>query len=88
MSVPFSRSAGLRYGENPHQQAAFYTDASLAEAGQGGIATATQHHGKEVGSHPNLLLHSQAGTAATGGLRLHGGKQCLHLSQERCIADC
>jgi phosphoribosylaminoimidazolecarboxamide formyltransferase/IMP cyclohydrolase len=54
MSVPFRRAAGLRYGENPHQQAAFYTDASLAEAGQGGIATATQHHGKEM-SYNNYL---------------------------------
>ncbi|MEM6384866.1 MAG: bifunctional phosphoribosylaminoimidazolecarboxamide formyltransferase/IMP cyclohydrolase [Pseudomonadota bacterium] len=34
----------LRYGENPHQAAAFYTD------GQGtpGVATATQHQGKEL----------------------------------------
>ncbi len=33
---------GLRYGENPHQPAAFYTDKSLAEhnqvcAGLGGV---------------------------------------------------
>ena len=48
LSVPMRQAAGLRYGENPHQQAAFYTDQSLAEAGQGGIATAIQHHGKEV----------------------------------------
>ena len=41
-------AAGLRYGENPHQPAAAYLDASLAEAGRGGIATAIQHHGKEV----------------------------------------
>ena len=40
--------AGLRYGENPHQPAAAYLDASLAEAGRGGIARAAQHHGKEV----------------------------------------
>lgn len=41
-------AAGLRYGENPHQPAAAYRDASLAEAGRGGIAAAVQHHGKEV----------------------------------------
>jgi len=34
----------LRYGENPHQQAAFYTDGS----NRPGVATATQHQGKEL----------------------------------------
>jgi phosphoribosylaminoimidazolecarboxamide formyltransferase/IMP cyclohydrolase len=34
----------LRYGENPHQQAAFYTDGSARP----GVATATQHQGKEL----------------------------------------
>ena len=47
-SVPMRLLAGLRYGENPHQPAAAYLDASLAEAGRGGIARAAQHHGKEV----------------------------------------
>ena len=42
------QQSGLRYGENPHQPAAFYTDLSLAEHGKGGIATAVLHHGKEV----------------------------------------
>ncbi|SFD84296.1 phosphoribosylaminoimidazolecarboxamide formyltransferase / IMP cyclohydrolase [Sulfitobacter brevis] len=35
---------GLRYGENPHQSAAFYTDG----AARPGVATATQHQGKEL----------------------------------------
>ena len=34
----------LRYGENPHQSAAFYTDGS----GRPGVATATQWQGKEL----------------------------------------
>ncbi|MCV3270257.1 bifunctional phosphoribosylaminoimidazolecarboxamide formyltransferase/IMP cyclohydrolase [Roseobacter sinensis] len=34
----------LRYGENPHQQAAFYVDGS----GGAGVATATQHQGKAL----------------------------------------
>ncbi|SFT92769.1 bifunctional phosphoribosylaminoimidazolecarboxamide formyltransferase/IMP cyclohydrolase [Sedimentitalea nanhaiensis] len=34
----------LRYGENPHQQAAFYTDGS----DRPGVATATQHQGKDL----------------------------------------
>ncbi len=35
---------GLRYGENPHQKAAFYTDGSRRE----GVATARQWQGKEL----------------------------------------
>lgn len=34
----------LRYGENPHQQAAFYTDGS----DRPGVANAVQHQGKEL----------------------------------------
>jgi phosphoribosylaminoimidazolecarboxamide formyltransferase/IMP cyclohydrolase len=34
----------LRYGENPHQSAAFYTDGT----NRPGVATATQHQGKEL----------------------------------------
>ncbi len=34
----------MRYGENPHQDAAFYLDGS----GRPGVATATQHQGKEL----------------------------------------
>ena len=34
----------LRYGENPHQSAAFYTDGS----NRPGVATAVQHQGKEL----------------------------------------
>jgi phosphoribosylaminoimidazolecarboxamide formyltransferase/IMP cyclohydrolase len=54
MAVPMRLAAGLRYGENPHQAAAFYTDASLAEHSRGGVATAVQHHGKEM-SYNNYL---------------------------------
>ena len=54
MAVPMRLSQGLRYGENPHQSAAFYVDTSLAEHGLGGVATAVQHHGKEM-SYNNYL---------------------------------
>ncbi|KAI7839570.1 hypothetical protein COHA_006696 [Chlorella ohadii] len=54
MSVPMKLAQGLRYGENPHQSAAFYTDASLAEHSLGGVGTAVQHHGKEL-SYNNYL---------------------------------
>ncbi|MEM1362122.1 MAG: bifunctional phosphoribosylaminoimidazolecarboxamide formyltransferase/IMP cyclohydrolase [Pseudomonadota bacterium] len=49
-SVPPYRAFGgklaqsLRYGENPHQAAAFYRDGSARP----GVATATQHQGKEL----------------------------------------
>jgi phosphoribosylaminoimidazolecarboxamide formyltransferase/IMP cyclohydrolase len=47
MALP--RVASLRYGENPHQAAAFY-----AAPGGGGIADAEQLHGKQL-SYNNLL---------------------------------
>ena len=39
-----SLAQGLRYGENPHQRAAFYSDGSRRE----GVATARQWQGKEL----------------------------------------
>lgn len=53
-SVPMQLLQGLRYGENPHQPAAFYTDYSLAEVGMGGVARAVVHWGKEM-SYNNYL---------------------------------
>ncbi|MDC1524819.1 hypothetical protein N8468_08990 [Planktomarina temperata] len=40
----------LRYGENPHQSAAFYTDGQARP----GVATAVQHQGKELSYNNNL----------------------------------
>lgn len=40
----WERAAVLRYGENPHQRAALYTDGS----GSAGLARARQLHGKEM----------------------------------------
>ncbi|CAI9764526.1 unnamed protein product [Fraxinus pennsylvanica] len=54
LTVPLSLKSSLRYGENPHQKAAFYVDRSLSEVNAGGIATAIQHHGKEM-SYNNYL---------------------------------
>lgn len=54
LTVPMTLTQSLRYGENPHQPAAFYVDSSLAEVGMGGVATAIQHHGKEM-SYNNYL---------------------------------
>jgi phosphoribosylaminoimidazolecarboxamide formyltransferase/IMP cyclohydrolase len=41
----WTRRAGLRYGENPHQTAALYTSVGGAEVG---LANAEQLHGKEM----------------------------------------
>ncbi|XP_078437202.1 AICARFT/IMPCHase bienzyme family protein [Wolffia australiana] len=54
LTVPLSRISTLRYGENPHQKAAVYADDSLSVVNAGGIATAIQHHGKEM-SYNNYL---------------------------------
>lgn len=45
MPLAFKREDVLRYGENPHQQAAVYTPQSVGAAG---IAQATQLQGKEL----------------------------------------
>ena len=49
ISLSGVRRQALRYGENPHQSAAFYTDSS----GRPGVATAEQVQGKEL-SYNNL----------------------------------
>ncbi|KAJ7544489.1 hypothetical protein O6H91_09G080700 [Diphasiastrum complanatum] len=54
LTIPLEIKSSLRYGENPHQKAAFFLSNSLLEVGTGGIATAVQHHGKEM-SYNNYL---------------------------------
>ena len=44
-NTQFNKVQEMRYGENPHQQAAFYKEANPAEVG---IATATQLQGKAL----------------------------------------
>jgi len=44
-NLQFNKTQVMRYGENPHQQAAFYVEANPAEIG---IATSTQIQGKEL----------------------------------------
>ncbi|MDP3730226.1 MAG: bifunctional phosphoribosylaminoimidazolecarboxamide formyltransferase/IMP cyclohydrolase [Candidatus Omnitrophota bacterium] len=45
LSLNFTKLQDLRYGENPHQKAAFYKDESIDEAG---VAGAAQLNGKEL----------------------------------------
>jgi len=51
LSLRFRKVSGLRYGENPHQQAAFYVEPEAADAT---LARAKILHGKEL-SYNNLL---------------------------------
>lgn len=51
LRLTMDRKAVLRYGENPHQQAALYTENQSSAAS---LATARQLHGKEL-SYNNLL---------------------------------
>jgi phosphoribosylaminoimidazolecarboxamide formyltransferase/IMP cyclohydrolase len=55
LTIEASLVQGLRYGENPHQAAAFYRPAG----GSWGLAAATQLHGPELG-YNNLLDWSAA----------------------------
>ena len=45
LSLDFIKLQDLRYGENPHQKAAFYRDVSSDEPG---VSSAVQLHGKEL----------------------------------------
>lgn len=45
LTLQFQKSQGMRYGENPHQKAAFYVEKDISEAS---IATARQLQGKEL----------------------------------------
>ncbi len=55
---PYRRVAHLRYGENPHQEAAFYQHVSPTPIG---LAAAKQLHGKELSFNNYLDLESVLG---------------------------
>ncbi len=59
VGATWNRSTVLRYGENPHQRAALYTDGF----GPAGLAGATQLHGKEM-SYNNYVDSDAAWRAA------------------------
>jgi phosphoribosylaminoimidazolecarboxamide formyltransferase/IMP cyclohydrolase len=60
LTLGLRKVAGLRYGENPHQQAALYAEPLAA----GGIVGAAQLHGKEL-SFNNILDADAAWAAVT-----------------------
>lgn len=53
MTIALKKARSLRYGENPHQQAAFYIEQNVRQ-GQGGLASLEQLGGPEI-SFNNLL---------------------------------
>ncbi|HXT37347.1 MAG TPA: bifunctional phosphoribosylaminoimidazolecarboxamide formyltransferase/IMP cyclohydrolase, partial [Chloroflexota bacterium] len=64
LSLPMRKVSNLRYGENPHQSAAFYTTVPTTDQlSLRTLATARQLHGREL-SFNNLLDIDTAWTAA------------------------
>ncbi|CAA9589713.1 MAG: IMP cyclohydrolase / Phosphoribosylaminoimidazolecarboxamide formyltransferase [uncultured Thermomicrobiales bacterium] len=63
MSLGLEKIQGMRYGENPHQRAAFYRMPAPG-APPAGLATARQLHGKEL-SYNNIMDADAAWGAAT-----------------------
>jgi phosphoribosylaminoimidazolecarboxamide formyltransferase/IMP cyclohydrolase len=66
MTIGLKRARSLRYGENPHQRAAFYVEQNVRQT-QGGLASLEQPSGPEI-SFNNLLdldaaLHVLSGFA-------------------------
>ncbi|MCP3423534.1 bifunctional phosphoribosylaminoimidazolecarboxamide formyltransferase/IMP cyclohydrolase [Nocardioides pinisoli] len=61
MGATWDKLSVLRYGENPHQSAALYSNGFLP--GGPGLAQATQHHGKEM-SYNNYVDADAARRAA------------------------
>ncbi len=64
MTVALKKRYGLRYGENPHQGAAFYAELSVGEKKPTGITWAQQVGGKEL-SFNNILDADAAWGAVT-----------------------
>ena len=64
ITVALKKRYGLRYGENPHQQAAFYAEQDIGKAKNTGITWAEQLGGKEL-SFNNILDADAAWGAVT-----------------------
>ncbi|KPK23469.1 MAG: phosphoribosylaminoimidazolecarboxamide formyltransferase, partial [Dehalococcoidia bacterium SG8_51_3] len=54
MTIAMKKRYGLRYGENPHQMAAFYAEQVVGGNRDSGVTWAEQLHGKEL-SYNNVL---------------------------------
>lgn len=65
LTLQFEKAQNLRYGENPHQKAAFYRERDLSLAS---IATARQIQGKELSY--NNIMDSDAAWQAVSDFRM------------------
>lgn len=63
LTLALTKTSDLRYGENPHQQAALYRQVNPLERMSEGIVNATQLHGKAL-SYVNILDADAAWCAA------------------------
>ena len=63
LTIAMKKRYGLRYGENPHQKAAFYAELAVGARQNTGITRAKQLHGKEL-SFNNILDADAAWGAA------------------------
>lgn len=75
LKIAFTKSEELRYGENPHQEAALYRDPSSTGPS---IVNARQLHGKQL-SYNNILDASAAQEAARALSRLAAQPALAHL---------
>lgn len=64
MTIALKKRFGLRYGENPHQPAAFYAEQRVGAGANTGITWAEQLWGKEL-SYNNILDADAAWSVAT-----------------------
>ncbi|MBI4180420.1 MAG: bifunctional phosphoribosylaminoimidazolecarboxamide formyltransferase/IMP cyclohydrolase, partial [Chloroflexi bacterium] len=64
MTIALKKRYNLRYGENPHQQAAFYAEQTVGQARNSGITWAEQLGGKEL-SFNNILDADAAWSVVT-----------------------
>ncbi len=63
LTIALRKRQALRYGENPHQEAAFYADDDAREPALSGMAAVEQLHGKEL-SYLNIFDADAAYSAA------------------------
>ena len=84
LTLPLKRIQILRYGENPHQRAAFYRWAeTLATSSLPTVAGATILHGKELSF--NNLLDLDVALAAVSSYRASGSNHQTYQSLRPCM---
>lgn len=80
MSLQFTRKQTMRYGENPHQRAAFYVESGKLETS---VATARQLQGKEL-SYNNI---ADTDAALECVKQFHEGPACVIVKHANLVAS-